>query len=189
MQYLFIDGAHLRVAYDQIISEFYGEPGRIDYRSLLRTTSSEKAFLYDCIDDVKRKDESDAEFHERVRQQEAEFARIQALPYYHVKLGQLSGAGKKKRQKKVDILLAVDMLSFAHSRVIDGAALIAGDLDFVPVVDELVRGGTRVHVFYNPRGASKDLYTAADVSHPMNIHFMREASPSSSRKRRHGEEV
>ena len=156
MQYLFVDGAHLRIAYEQIVGDFYGEIGEIDFEHLLRTTSSQRAFLYDCIDDVKHAGDTHADLVQRVSRQEEAFERIQSLSDFHVKLGQLSGAGKKKRQKKVVILLAVDMLSFAHSRVIDGAILIAGDLDFAPIVDELVRTGTRVHVYYNPRGAARD---------------------------------
>lgn len=115
MQYLFIDGAHLRIAYEQVVREFFGEAGEIDYVQLLRATSSQKGFLYDCIDDLRRDGETEAQLEERVGQQERAFQRIQALPYYHVKLGQLSGSRKKKRQKKVDILLAVDFQQFERS--------------------------------------------------------------------------
>jgi hypothetical protein len=49
------------------------------------------------------------------------------------------------------------------------ATLIAGDLDFKPLVDALVNVGVHVHVFYEPRSASKRLYRSADVAVPMTL--------------------
>ncbi len=128
-----------------------------------------KAFYYDCFNDVKAKDESDVEFKKRMDDQERSFDAIRALPGYHVRLGTVSGTYKRLRQKQVDVLLAVDVLSHAFNKNMDEAILIAGDLDFKPVIDALIQRGTFATVLYTKASASSDLYWAADTSEAIGI--------------------
>jgi uncharacterized LabA/DUF88 family protein len=80
--------------------------------------------------------ETDSAFDFRVKKQTDEFNAIRSLPGFHVRLGTLSGTGKRLRQKEVDVQLAVDMLTQAFAKNMNRATLIAGDLDFRPVVAE-----------------------------------------------------
>jgi uncharacterized LabA/DUF88 family protein len=51
-----------------------------------------------------------------------------------VRQGWLS-PGKKRQQKEVDVLLAVDMLTRSFYKNMTKAVLLAGDRDFKPVVE------------------------------------------------------
>jgi NYN domain len=89
---------------------------------------------------------------------------------FHVRLGSMAGTHKKMRQKKVDVLLAVEMLDNAFRKNMDVAVLIAGDADFVPVIEAVMRLGTWVEVCYHRSGASEELFSAADHAGQFTFH-------------------
>ena len=67
------------------------------------------------------------------------------------------------RSKGVDISLATDLLSHAFRASYDVAVLVAGDGDYVPLVDEVKRLGRLVCVaFFEGTGLSPDLRLRAD---------------------------
>ncbi len=70
------------------------------------------------------------------------WSKITRLSDTHLRFGHLRG--KPRRQKGVDMLLAVDMLVGAFTDIIQVAVLIAGDLDFLPAVQEIQRRGVVV---------------------------------------------
>jgi hypothetical protein len=80
-----------------------------------------------------------------------------------VRLGSLTGQ-RKRRQKKVDILLAVEALDHAVRRNMDRAILLTGDRDFEPLVHSLVQMGIHVHVAGDRQHTSAHLRRAADAS-------------------------
>ena len=90
---------------------------------------------------------------------------VELLPDTELGFGSIRGGTKKKapRQKAVDSLMAVDMLVGAFSHTYDVAVLIAGDADFVPVVNEVKRQGIMV-VIAAIEGShlSEDLLKAGD---------------------------
>ena len=70
--------------------------------------------------------------------------------------------GKRRQQKGVDTLIAIDMLTNAFQKNYENAVLIAGDADFVPVVHEVRRFGVRVFLAAEASSVSSDLRNAAD---------------------------
>jgi uncharacterized LabA/DUF88 family protein len=70
--------------------------------------------------------------------------------------------GRPRRQKGVDVLLAVDMLSASFHHLFDVAVLVAGDADFVPLVREVRRLGVAVVVAGIKGTTARELRTAAD---------------------------
>ena len=50
-------------------------------------------------------------------------------------------------EKKVDIQIAIDMVSLAYENAYDTAVLISGDGDFVPVVKKIKELGKNVEVW------------------------------------------
>ena len=66
------------------------------------------------------------------------------------------------------MLLAVDMLVGAHRLIYDLAVLVAGDADFVPVVEEVRREGRMVLVVANRASLSDGLRRSADRAHELN---------------------
>ena len=69
---------------------------------------------------------------------------------------------KQKGSKRVDITLATDMLTHAHRHNYDIAILVAGDEDFVPLVEAVQREGRRVFLWFVKGGLSPTLKNAAD---------------------------
>jgi uncharacterized LabA/DUF88 family protein len=69
---------------------------------------------------------------------------------------------KDRGSKGVDIALATDMLGHAHRKHYDLAILVAGDGDYVPLVEAVQREGALVHVWFLQNGLSPSLQMAAD---------------------------
>ena len=169
--YLFIDGAYLRKVIDEYMQQMFGVPAAINYDALRNVAPNiRRVFYYDCLNDIQKDGESHADFDARVDAQQASFDAIQSLNGFHVRLGSLSGRGRKLRQKKIDVLLAVEALDHAFRKNVEQICLIAGDLDFAPLVDSLIRLGTYVRILYHPRSASRGLYSAADMGRPIGFH-------------------
>lgn len=111
----------------------------------------------------------DADYQKRVETQESYFRKIGELHGFHIRQGSLRGSPKKRRQKEVDVLLAVDMLTHGYDGNIEKAILIAGDLDFRPVVEALVRRGVFVEIWYEPKSAAVELPGAADYGRRLDF--------------------
>ena len=174
--YAFIDGAYFREVTRELTQKMFGVEAEIDYRSLFNAlyrsaaqSPLRRVFYYDCLDDIRRNGESATDFDTRVQAQSAVFDLIQSTEGFHVRLGSLSGKANKKRQKKVDVLLAVEALDHAFRKNMAQACLITGDLDFAPLVESLVKLGIYVRVMYQPRSAARELYAAGDVAYPIQL--------------------
>ncbi|WP_413935359.1 NYN domain-containing protein [Nitrospira sp. BLG_1] len=66
------------------------------------------------------------------------------------------------RSKRVDITLATDMLTHAHRHNYDIAILVAGDEDYVPLVEAVKAEGRRVAVWFVDDGLSPALKADSD---------------------------
>jgi uncharacterized LabA/DUF88 family protein len=87
---------------------------------------------------------------------------IERLDDVHLGFGELRGLKRKVRQKGVDTLIAVDMVAGAFSQLFDIAVLVAGDADFVPVVEEVKRRGVMVAIAGHANSTSSELRAVAD---------------------------
>lgn len=160
--YIFIDAGYLKRAYQDTVRRIFGDHFEINYFQIKNGFNARRAFYYDCIDDIKKVGESDADFQTRVQKQEEYLDSIDALEGFHVRRGHLA-RGRMNQQKEVDVLLAVDMMNHAFSRNMTKAVLISGDRDFRPVVQSVAGTGTYVEVMYRRETGSKDLGRAADM--------------------------
>lgn len=86
-------------------------------------------------------------------------------------------------QKKVDVMLTVDMLSHTFRRNMHEATLMTGDADFKPVVDALVHEGMFITVWFPPEETSKELLDAADARLPLNLGTLKRIMTDESRAR------
>ena len=66
-------------------------------------------------------------------------------------------------------LKIANFLAGPHNKNIWHATIVAGDLDFEPLVTALVNTGVHVHVLYERRSAAKRLHQAADVAQEMTL--------------------
>jgi uncharacterized LabA/DUF88 family protein len=79
----------------------------------------------------------------------------------------------KGKGKGVDIALSKDLLVNAFHDSYDVAVLIAGDGDYVPLVEEVKRLGKVVYlVFFEEEGLNQDLWMAADSYFEMKPFFL-----------------
>jgi uncharacterized LabA/DUF88 family protein len=82
----------------------------------------------------------------------------------------------------VDIALTKDLLRHAFLGNYDVAVLVAGDGDYVPLVDEVKRLGKVVYVeFFRQSGLSNNLRLAADRFFEMDeffLHQWKQTQPS-----------
>ena len=67
----------------------------------------------------------------RYAQQEERLKTVSAIPLVDINRGRVTGLRGNRRQKKVDVQLATDMVLLAAKDTYDLALLIAGDTDFV----------------------------------------------------------
>jgi uncharacterized LabA/DUF88 family protein len=70
----------------------------------------------------------------------------QALRYLHFDPQVFKKTFRQQKSKGVDITLTKDMLSHAYSDNYDGVVLVAGDGDYVPLIEEVKRRGENVFV-------------------------------------------
>jgi len=167
LPYLFIDGNYANEIYRQAMRDVFGIDDEPDPRSLLRAIRFHRAYYYDCPTE-KRSDEADPEYQARRDKQQAYFDEFKELQGVHVRLGTLRG--RRARQKEVDVLLAVDMMTHGFNKTMSNAVLLTGDLDFRPVVDALVRNGIFVRIMYEAQSGSKELREAADYGIRLGWH-------------------
>jgi uncharacterized LabA/DUF88 family protein len=159
--YLFIDAEHLRSYYTEFARAWFGNEGQMNFQQLKNQAGAIRLFYYDSLDDRQRRDESSEEFQRRVEARKAEHAAVRAVEGAHVRLGTVTGE-RRRQQKQVDILLAVDMMNHAVRQNMKTAVLITGDQDFKPVVDSLVLLGTFVRLWGAAKHTSPALIDAAD---------------------------
>jgi uncharacterized LabA/DUF88 family protein len=189
--YLFIDGGYLRTNYANSIRAWFGCDGQIDFSSLKKRLRDgiQRCFYYDALEDEQRDGETREAFEQRLEQDEKFFHQIDELDGYFVRLGSLTGKRNRRRQKKVDILLAVEALDHAARRNMDHAILLTGDRDFEPLVTSLVQLGIAVEVAGDRQTTSRYLRRAADAYRPLTfndyykwtVESIRETAPLSVR--------
>jgi uncharacterized LabA/DUF88 family protein len=167
--YLFVDGSNFRQYFNETTQKWFGQEVEFDFKKIKDFFQAEKVFYYDCIDDIKTVSETPQDFEIRVNLQEEKLNKIREVQGCHVHLGSLSGKGKKKRQKEVDVLLAVQMMEHAFRGNMSKAILLSGDKDFRPLVESLVRLGLFVEVVGDQKHISKDLIHSADTHRTLNF--------------------
>lgn len=167
VSYLFVDGGYLRGVCEKFSAEWFdGARLPIDYRSL--GSGFTKCFYYDCLL-LPRAGEDEPVSEARRAEQRAELNTIKALRGWHVVEGVLAGSGGRARQKQVDVQIAVDMLTHSYRGNMHRAAFIAGDQDFKPLVEAVVREGMFIEVWFEKSSASTDLLDAADWRRSLDI--------------------
>lgn len=169
VRYLFIDGGCLKASLEELAKRYgLNDKVEIDFGKL--SDGYSKAFYYDGFP-VQFPEEPKDQYENRVSAKKAELDAIRRIDKFHVYEGdarQRSG-GRGLEQKKVDILIAVDMLTHTFRRNMHEATLLTGDLDFRPLLDALVANGMFVSLCYPPNRTNPELLHAADRRLPFDI--------------------
>lgn len=179
--YIFIDGAYLLRRHAEIMRSWFDFEPDMDFGSAIRglerlSGTSEvwipvggppsivdqdmRSFYYDCLDEDRRPSETDEDFAERLERQNARLRDLRDVNGCHIRLGALKGS-KRRQQKEVDVLIAVDMMAHAARGNMDKAVLVTGDLDLRPAVEALVQLGISVQIVSEEKTTSRELTWAA----------------------------
>lgn len=171
---VFIDGAYL----DHALRPF-GKP-KVDLLKLSRAVSQNderlRTYYYHCPPYVSAQPTAE----ERSRQSGFDRFKgaLERLPRFEVRLGRLARrstpqGGVDFQQKKVDVLLAVDLVRLSATHQIQRAVLFAGDADYVPAIDVARREGVVVELYYSRSGSVNDeLLDICDDRIPIDEKFV-----------------
>ncbi len=167
--YTFIDGHYLRCRFDAVMQTLYGEVPPIDFTHV--TLGGNRVFYYDALEECDPAKEPQENFDARTAPRRELHQYINRLPNFHVREGYVR-RGVKREQKAVDVLLSVDALEHAARGNMSVAVLLAGDLDFEPLVKSLVRLGVSVIIYYSALSVSQELLDVADESRLLTLQDM-----------------
>jgi uncharacterized LabA/DUF88 family protein len=155
---VFIDGGYLRA-----VLTHFGEP-RISYRKLSESFAQGderlRTYYYDCAPFQSNPPTPDEK--ERKRKFDRFLNYLQTnVPRFQDRLGRLQriqdpGGTTKFTQKKVDVLLTVDLVRLSCEKQIQRAVLIAGDSDFVPAIQVARDAGTIVQLYHGANPSPHD---------------------------------
>jgi len=100
---------------------------------------------------------------------------------FEVRLGELAFRGVDKdgqpifEQKRVDILLGVDLVLLAAKQQITKAILVAGDSDFLPAVEVAKKEGVLIHLYHGVKNnPHRDLWEKCDERTAITFDFVKD---------------
>lgn len=158
---VFIDAGHVR----EILKSMFGTDG-LKYEPFVQILTDEKlrisgplferirVYYYDAIPDVK-----DPTHQESISYLE----RVKRLPGFEIRTGNLKKDSRGYKQKGVDSLIAIDMLSKAYEEHYDIVILVTGDEDLLPIVKAVKDAGKRVFGAFFGKHISSNLKEAFDL--------------------------
>ena len=166
---IFIDGAY-------VLSQFKQHNIYPDYsafetyllKPLRRTTTLDllRCYFYYCAPWMSAEPSEDEK--RRMKEHEEFMHEIKSVERWAVRLGKLQKRRDGNRdyyeQKRVDVLLSVDMVRHSAAGHIQHAILVAGDSDFIPAVEAAKESGATVSLWCSDDSTvHKDLIELADV--------------------------
>lgn len=163
---IFIDGAYVQ----NVLKEEFGA-AKIDFGRLSQTIASTlgkerlRTYYYDCL--PWQSNSPSAEERDRFGKKQGFFAALERNPRFEVRQGRVEFRGKDGsgnpilQQKRVDILMGVDLALLAAKHQISDAVVLAGDSDFLPAIVAAKSEGVVIHL-YHGQNPHRDLHTACD---------------------------
>ena len=170
MTAVFIDGAYIEkvLRYDHANE-------KIDFGKLVNIMVDEgdellRAYYYHCL--PFKGNQSTPDEDERYRRRNRFYTALGHIPRFEVRLGRLAFRGRDEnghpiyQQKRVDIMLGVDMVLLALKQRVSKVALLSGDSDFTPAIEAVKAEGVLTTVWHGSNSdhtsPSDDLLQACD---------------------------
>lgn len=166
----FLDGGYL----EKVIQHDH-DRASIDYEKLVAAmTGNEhllRAYYYNCL--PFQGEHPTQEERDRYSGKRRFYDALERLPRFDVKLGRLTLLGYSDegrpivQQKRVDIMLATDMVNLAIKGRVNSISLFTGDSDLIPAVEHAKNEGVRITLWHgslsnDSTAPSRDLYKLAD---------------------------
>lgn len=181
IHYLFVDGGSLRGRLKNVSRDhFLDKHFILDFAKLVPGFT--KVFYYDALF-VREEGEEERDYEKRIRPQRELLDSAAAIDGIHV----YEGDARRRRkvghvQKKVDVMIAVDMLTHTFRKNMHKATLLTGDNDFKPLIDALVHEGMFVTLWYPPGETSRELLNAADARRTLSMRVLHDLLTEDSKK-------
>ena len=161
---IFIDAGYFQV----MSRDEFGSP-RIDFGKLAMKMAGGREILrtyyYDCLPYQSNPPTVDEK--SRFSKRQGFHSALAKNPRFQVRLGRLEFRGRNAageplfEQKRVDILMGVDLALLAAKHQITDAAVLAGDSDFLPAIEAAKPEGVVVHLFHG-MSPHRDLVSTCD---------------------------
>jgi uncharacterized LabA/DUF88 family protein len=165
---------YLDAGYVEKVLQFEHPGRRIDYGKLATVMVGKdellRAYYYNCL--PYQSNPPTVEEKERYDKKYRFVDALNYVPRFQVRLGQLAlvgidAEGKKIfQQKRVDLMLGVDMALLAGKGKITSVALFTGDSDTIPAVEAVKQEGVIVRLWHGAlkgdQSPSRELYKICD---------------------------
>ena len=169
---IFIDGAYL----DYLLRDQFAN-ARVDFAALSQTITRVigdrtsggidllRTYYYHCLP-YQSNPPTQAE-SDRFGRMRGFVSNLERIPRFQVRLGRLAYRGNRAdgspifEQKRVDMLLGVDLALLTAKQQITHAALLAGDSDFLPAIDAAKPQGVLLWLFHG-RDPHYELWDSVD---------------------------
>ena len=99
---------------------------------------------------------------------------LSLLPQFEVKFGELQYIKGVYKQKKIDVLMSLDIVDKCFEKQIQYAILVAGDSDFIPAIQKAKNHGAIIHLIARKETVNKELLREVDVFHNLNEDFIKD---------------
>lgn len=165
--YTYIDGGAIRGAIKTFSPYFGGEQVEVQWPRL--RNHSERVFYYDALPGQPNAGETEAVFQERLKNMRVKFDSMRELPGFFVNYGVSFRRRRQLEQKRVDTMIAVDILTHAHRGLVPNITLITNDQDFYPVILAAMEVGIRVTLVCQPQKTNDEFMHASDYLNSLNL--------------------
>ena len=155
---VFLDGGYI----DKLLEDHFNRQ-RIDYGAFVSEIAASsnivRTYYYHCP--PYQSNPPTEEERERLSSRQKFFSALSRLNRFQLRLGKLAKRGEDAKgkpifvQKRVDIMLGVDMVQLAATRQIQKAILVAGDSDLLPAVEATKQLGVVVSLWHGPYGVGR----------------------------------
>jgi uncharacterized LabA/DUF88 family protein len=168
---VFIDGGYLCK-----ITETYFNRASIDFQKLSDYLSGAtprlRTYYYDCMP-YQSNPPSSAEQQKYASKARFFHAISRKVQRFQIRQGKLRKIGPGQfEQKRVDVLLGIDMVRLSSKKQIDLVILIAGDADLVPAVEASKEEGSIVRLYYKHGSVSDELLNVCDERYEIDQEFI-----------------
>ena len=167
-RYMYIDGGAIRGAIKVFGEYFNGEEIHIDWKSV--GSDHSRIFYYDALPVRKDATETEAEFETRVIEAREKFDSMRKFEGFFVNYGVSLRRRQRIEQKRVDTMIATDILTHANRQLVPEITLITNDQDFYPVVLATMDTGVKVNLVCQSKKTNKEFMYATDSVVDLNIH-------------------
>jgi uncharacterized LabA/DUF88 family protein len=175
---IFIDGGYL----DRILKDEFNS-AKVDYAKLTCKIAGSidllRAYYYHCL--PYQGNPPTLEERERFSKTQRFFEALEKLPRFEVRLGKLEYRGRDEqgepilKQKRVDLLMGIDLVRLATKQQITHAFLIAGDSDLLPAVEVAKSEGVLIHLWHGRvHRPHNDLWRIADERTAFTQEFIKQ---------------